>query len=88
MSNPSHSGCPSDIAKLVMTDYRNSSALYSDVHDNNAFRKFLQRNGNAIRSEQRMKFEKNMRCCACEGEQPNPIKPFNSAKQCRTVGKY
>ena len=36
-----------------------------------------------------MKFEKNMRCCECEGGQPNPpIKPFNSSKTCRTVGRY
>lgn len=67
---------------------RQSKALYTDVYDNNAFRKFLQRNGNAIRSEQLMKFEKNMRTCQCESGQPKPIVPFNSSKQCRTVGKY
>ena len=91
MSNNTNHGC---LAKgmmngIVSTDYRPSKALYVDVFDNNSFRKFLQRNGNAIRHEQLMKFEKNFRCCDCE-PQPGipPIKPFNSSLQCRTVGKY
>jgi hypothetical protein len=91
MSNNTHSGCPPNkmMNGIITTDYRPNKALYVDVFDNNSFRKFLQRNGNAIRNEQLMKFEKNMRCCACE-PQPGvpPIKKFNSAKQCRTVGKY
>ena len=83
-------GCPANkmMNGIITTDYRPNKALYVDIFDNNSFRKFLQRNGNAIRNEQLMKFEKNMRCCACEPGQPNPITKFNSAKQCRTVNKY
>ena len=94
MSNNTHFGAPPIRINnsIITTDYRNNKALYVDVYDNNSFRKFLQRNGNAIRSEQLMKFEKNMRTCSCEsqpGSKPNgPIKPFNSTKQCRTVGRY
>ena len=86
MSNPTNSGCPSDIARLRTTDYRPNKALYVDVYDNNSFRKFLQRNANAIRNEQLMKFEKNMRCCACEPQNGvPPIKPFDSTHTCRTT---
>lgn len=89
--NNSHHGCPPNkmMNGIITTDYRPSKALYVDVYDNHQFRKFLQRNGNAIRNEQLMKFEKNMRCCACEPQHGvPPIKPFDSSKQCRTVGKY
>ena len=92
MSNNTHFGAPPKniMNGIITTDYRPSKALYVDVYDNNSFRKFLQRNGNAIRNEQLMKFEKNMRTCACEPQPgtPQPIKAFNSSKQCRTVGRH
>ena len=60
MSNNTHFGAPPKniMNGIITTDYRPSKALYVDVYDNNSFRKFLQRNGNAIRNEQLMKFEK------------------------------
>ena len=62
MSNNTHFGAPPKniMNGIITTDYRPSKALYVDVFDNNSFRKFLQRNGNAIRNEQLMKFEKNI----------------------------
>lgn len=81
MSNPTHKGCPSDIAQLTTTDYRPKHSLYTDVYDNNKFRKFLQHNANAIRNEQLKKFESNMRCCECE-IQPKQIEPFDKSKTC------
>ena len=90
MPNNTNFGCPPKgmMNDIIYTDWRPNHALYSDVYDSNAFRLFLQRNGNAIRNEQLMKFEKNMRCCPCEGGQPPPIKPFDSTKTCRTVKKF
>ena len=90
--NNTHQGAPAKgmMNGIVTTDYRPNKALYVDVFDNNSFRKFLQRNGNAIRNEQLMKFEKNFRTCNCEPQPgvPKPIKKFDSSKTCRTVGRY
>ena len=91
MSNNTHKGAPAKgmMNGIITTDYRPNKALYVDVFDNNSFRKFLQRNGNAIRNEQLMKFEKNFRTCECE-PQPGipPIKKFDSSKTCRTVNRF
>ena len=91
--NNTHSGAPAIRINngIVTTDYRPNKALYVDVFDNNKFRKFLQRNGNAIRNEQLIKFEKNMRTCNCE-KQPytrpeGPIVPFDQTHHWRSVGK-
>ena len=80
-TNPSHSGCPSDIAQIQTTDYRPSKALYVDVKDSNKFRAFLQHNGNSIRKAQLKKFENSQRCCQCE-YQPKQIVPFSSDFTC------
>ena len=86
MSNPTNKQFPSDIASLRTTDWRPNKALYVNVKDNNAYRQFLQKNANSIRSAQLQGVEKNMGDCSCEGKQSTPIKPFKAQyTKCKTT---
>ena len=74
--NPTNFNCPSDISMFVQTDYRPNKALYVNVHNNNDFRMFLQRNADAIRAKNLQNYTRAMNC-SCES---NPVKPpFDSS---------
>ena len=63
--NPTNKSCPSDITQFTITDFRPNKALYTNVHNNNDFRKFLQTNGNHIR-QQNLQNYTNAMYCSCE----------------------
>jgi hypothetical protein len=75
--NPTKPTCPSDIAALSMTDWRQNKALYSNILNNNDFRLYLQRNANQIRKMQLDQFHDKMSCTQCE-QQPSGIVPFKN----------
>ena len=81
MSNPTNFSAPSDISRLRTTNYRPSKSLYTQVYDNNAFRLYMQRNGDELRKMQLEEFEKKMGVCQCE-KQPDSIKQFDGSKTC------
>jgi len=78
--NPTNFYCPSDIAYLSITDYRPNKALYANVRNNNAFRLYVQENGNQIRNQLKQQWVSSMNC-KCESrprvhDSPMPFNPM------------
>ena len=79
MSNPTNFSCPSDIPGPVLTDFRPSKSLYVNVHNNNDFRLYMQRNARFIRNNNLQNFVRSMNC-SCEQRSPgSTVIPFNSS---------
>ena len=77
--NPTNWYCPSDIAQMVTTDHRPSKVLYENVHNNNRFRSYLQRNGNMIMYNNLHRFANEMNCKCENNPWKNMIQPFDSS---------
>ena len=78
--NPTNNLCPSDISQFVTTDYRPSKALYDNVHNNNDFRLYMQRNAKFIRNKNLQNYVRSMNCSCEPRSAESTIIPFDSSK--------
>lgn len=63
MNNTNNSCPPRQMTNGIMiTDYRPNKALYTNVHDSNKFRKYLQENGDKLIELNRRTFETQFHC--------------------------
>lgn len=80
--NPTNNKCPSDINALDQTDFRPKKHLYSNIMNNEDWRRFVTKNANAIRHNNLRQHVQSMNC-KCEPrkyQESNYIVPFDSSR--------